>query len=131
MMLVTTTIIATTFSSTSIRSELSILKMCIRDSIRELFQAHARMHAFYDLTKYCKTLSEGEPGEETDPEMRFDTEISKVVSEIDERIRFLKGKGLFLSLIHILHAFTAIGREKGRMDVDDFVRPGCGDKRGH
>ena len=37
--------------------------------IRELFQAHARMHAFYDLTKYCKTLSEGEPGEETDPEM--------------------------------------------------------------
>lgn len=63
--------------------------------IRELFQAHARMHAFYDLTKYCKTLSEGEPGEETDPEMRFDTEISKVVSEIDERIRFLKGKGLF------------------------------------
>ena len=35
--------------------------------IRELFQAHARMHAFYDLTKYCKTLSEG----------------------------FLKGKGLF------------------------------------
>ena len=25
----------------------------------------------------------------------FDTEISKVISEIDERIRFLKGKGLF------------------------------------
>ena len=63
--------------------------------IRELFQAHARMHAFHDKAKYCKTLSDGEPEEETDPEMRFDTEISKVVSEIDERIRFLKGKGLF------------------------------------
>lgn len=63
--------------------------------IRELFQAHARMHAFHDEAKYCKTLSDGEPEEEADPEMRFDTEISKVVSEIDERIRFLKGKGLF------------------------------------
>ena len=64
--------------------------------IRELFQAHARMHAFYDVnTKYSKILTDGEPEEETDPEMRFDTEISKVVSEIDERIRFLKGKGLF------------------------------------
>ena len=64
--------------------------------IRELFQAHARMHAFYDVnTKYSKILTDGEPEEETDPEMRFDTEISKVISEIDERIRFLKGKGLF------------------------------------
>lgn len=61
--------------------------------IRELFQAHARMHAFYDVnTKYSKILTDGEPEEETDPEMRFDTEISKVISEIDERIRFLKGK---------------------------------------
>ncbi len=62
------------------------------------FQTHARIyeHYNYNNVKYSRVFRRLFPGNNsTDPEERFDAEVNRIVSEIDERIRFLKEKGLF------------------------------------
>lgn len=68
-------------------------------SVEQFFQTHARVYTYYDFSDHVKysTVLDGnfyESGS-TDPESRFDTEVNRIVSEIDERIRFLKEKGLY------------------------------------
>ena len=67
-------------------------------SVQQFFQTHARIyeHYNYNNVKYSRVLGDYSPGNNsTDPEERFDAEVNRIVSEIDERIRFLKEKGLF------------------------------------
>lgn len=98
--------------------ELTRLKSDI--PIGELFQTHARMHTYDSCVKYSKVLTDYEPEETNDPEMRFDTEVNRVVSEIDERIRFLKEKGLFRLLSDIIAPM--LKSEPSRLRVTEDFR---------
>ena len=67
-------------------------------SVQQFFQTPATVyeHYNYNNVKYSRVLGDYSPGNNsTDPEERFDAEVNRIVSEIDERIRFLKEKGLF------------------------------------
>lgn len=76
-----------------------ITRMRGKISAGQFFRTHASIYTYYDFkacAKYSKVLDSGFPYQDPDdPEERFDTEVNRIVSEIDERIRFLKEKGLF------------------------------------
>ncbi len=67
-------------------------------SAQQFFHNHAKIYAYCDYgsdAKYARILTDPYKYDSTNPEERFDAEVNRIVSEIDERIRFLKEKGLF------------------------------------
>ena len=61
---------------------------------------HASLSKIWDNRKYSTVLTDDrwpdmDDSPSKDPELHFNKDIARVVSEIDERIRYLKEKGLF------------------------------------